>query len=441
MEKEELAPHVSEISRVLGNKVSEEEILKELETYLNLYRVSLETAKRSVVRKLGGDPNALIRGVRKRLVELTPTEQNVDVMVKVLSVNRKEIEASGEQKQILFGLVADESGTMPYTAWDAERHQFGSGDNLLIRHAYTKEWNGAPQLNLGNRATIEKVADDSVKLPEGMEPPQGTATYKVSDLKDGMNGVHIVVKILSLEQRKLETSNGPKTVFSGMAADGTGKVQYSAWHDFGLKKDDVVSIRGAYVKSWRGIPQLNFGERAEVASSKAIDLTDTDLAKPSRRTIDELERIGGAVDVLVAGIVVDVKKGSGLIFRCPQCNRLVQKGVCRLHGKVEGHADLRVKAVVDDGSGAITTVMNRDMTESLVGITLEQALKEAKDAMNPDVVKEKVDERLFAKPVEVRGNVTSDEYGLMMIVTEASIVVPEVRGEAASLLSELEASL
>ncbi len=36
MDKEELAPHVSEISRVLGNKVDEETIWKEMETYLNL---------------------------------------------------------------------------------------------------------------------------------------------------------------------------------------------------------------------------------------------------------------------------------------------------------------------------------------------------------------------------------------------------------------------
>ena len=71
MEKQELAPHVSEIARVLGNKIEESEIEKELDTYLNLYRVSLETAKRSVVRKLGGDPNALTKGVRKAIAENT----------------------------------------------------------------------------------------------------------------------------------------------------------------------------------------------------------------------------------------------------------------------------------------------------------------------------------------------------------------------------------
>ncbi|MCX6653167.1 MAG: hypothetical protein NT137_07455 [Methanomassiliicoccales archaeon] len=440
MEKEELAPHVAEISRVLGNKVDEKDIWKEMETYLNLYRVSLETAKRSVVRKLGGDPNALTRGVRKQLNDLTPAEQSVDVLVKVLSVNRKEIETSGETRQILYGIVADETGTMPYTAWDAERFQMNRGEAVLIRNAYTKEWNGSSQLNLGTRATIEQEEPDSVKLPEGMDAPSGPSICKVAELQEGMNNVHIVIKVLSAEQRKLETPNGPKTVFSGMAADETGKVQYSAWHDFGLKKDDVISIHGAYVKSWRGIPQLNFGERAEVARTKALALAEADLAKPKLRSLDEMERVGGAVDVLVSGIVVDIKKGSGLIFRCPQCNRLVQKGLCRLHAKVEGQPDLRIKAVVDDGFGALTAVMNRDITEALVGVRLDEALKEAKEAMNPEIAREQIEQRLFAKALEVRGNVTSDEYGLMMIVTEARILVPEVRAEASALLSELEAS-
>jgi ssDNA-binding replication factor A large subunit len=58
--------------------------------------------------------------------------------------------------------------------------------------------------------------------------------------------------------------------------------------------------------------------------------------------------------------------------------------------------------------------------------------------MNPEIVEEKIKDRMLGKPIEVRGNVTSDEYGLMMIVTEAELKVPEVRSEAASLLSELE---
>jgi len=49
--REELAPHVHDINRALGNKVSEQEIERELSSYLNVYRVSLDTAKRSIVKK------------------------------------------------------------------------------------------------------------------------------------------------------------------------------------------------------------------------------------------------------------------------------------------------------------------------------------------------------------------------------------------------------
>jgi len=439
MEKEELAPHVSEIARVLGNKIDEEQIYKELDTYLNLYRVSLETAKRSVVRKLGGDPNALTKGIRKPITEIGTSEQNVDLQVVVLSVNRKDIEQNGEVRSIIYGMVADETGTMPYTAWDADRFQLERGQAILIRNAYTKEWNGQAQLNLGNRASIEPQPQDSVRLPEGVDlPSYGPTVAKVLELMEGMNSVTISVKVLSVETRKIETPNGPRTVYSGMMADETGKVQFSAWHDFGLRKDETITIRGAYIRSWRGIPQLNFGERAEVRRVKLELPAGEDLAKPKLRDIDHLWSVGGAVDVLVAGVVVDVKKGSGLIFRCPQCNRLVLKNLCRVHGKVEGQPDLRIKAVVDDGIGALTAVLNKDITEELVGITLDQSLKEAREAMNPDVVRERIEERLLAKPIEVRGNVTSDDYGLMMIVTEAKLVVPEVRGWASKLLSEME---
>jgi replication factor A1 len=439
MEKEEIAPHVSEISRVLGNKVSEEQIEKELDTYLNLYRVSLETAKRSVVRKLGGDPNALSKGVQKKLSELSGSEQNVDILVRVMTANRKEIEQNGELRMLIYGIFADETGSMAYTAWDADRFPLERGQVLLVRNAYTKEWNGKPQLNLGTRATIESQPAESVRLPDGMDVPSyGPSTAKVAELVEGMNSVTITVKILSVETRKIESQEGAKTFFSGMLADETGRAQFSAWHDFNLKKDETVLIRGAYVRSWRGIPQLNFGERAEVSRVKSPFPADLDLSRPKPRGIAELENVGGAFDVLITGVVVDVKKGSGLIQRCPQCNRLVQNKLCRLHGKVEGQYDLRIKAVVDDGAGSITAVLNKDLTEALVGITLEQAIKEAREAMDPEVVKEKIEERLLAKPLEVRGNIISDDYGLMMIVSEARMFVPEVRAEAANLLSELE---
>ena len=54
-------------------------------------------------------------------------------------------------------------------------------------------------------------------------------------------------------------------------------------------------------------------------------------------------------DVSVAGNLVSVRPGSGIISRCPECNRVIQKGNCRVHGKVEGIWDMqdRLSYLVD----------------------------------------------------------------------------------------------
>jgi hypothetical protein len=48
-----------------------------------------------------------------------------------------------------------------------------------------------------------------------------------------------------------------------------------------------------------------------------------------------------------------------------------------------------------------------------------------------------MEDELLSMPIEVRGNVTSDDYGLMMFVNDARIVRKDVRGEAKVLLETL----
>src|SRR5207247_9271140 len=61
--KEELAPHVHDITRAIGNNVSEQEIERELSSYLHVYRVSLDTAKRSIVQQHDGHAASLARAI------------------------------------------------------------------------------------------------------------------------------------------------------------------------------------------------------------------------------------------------------------------------------------------------------------------------------------------------------------------------------------------
>ena len=442
--KEELAPHVHDITRVLGNKVSEQEIERELSSYLNVYRVSLDTAKRSIVKKHGGNPATLAVGVSKTLRDLNPGEQSVNLLVRIVSVNEKDVTVEGGTKRILYGILGDPSATMPFTAWEPLPIPIAKGDVVRVQNAYTKEYRGQVQVNFGVRTAVGKEAADALPefKPVGGQPYLGKPTpVRVVDLREGASNIAVTARILSVERREVEVDGAPKAVFSGVLADETGKSQFSAWKDFDLKEDEVLRIEGAYVKSWRGIPQISFDERATITRLKADLLPPAERLNVSPRMwIEDLAERGGGADVTVRGILIDLREGSGLVYRCPECRRVLRKGACRIHGEVKGAPDLRVKAVLDDGSGALTAVFDRELTEALLDKSLDACIAAAKEAMSTEIVRDELADILVAQPIEARGNVTSDDYGLMMIVDSAKILKVDVQTEAREMLEGLEGS-
>ncbi|MCK5414509.1 MAG: hypothetical protein KAJ35_03915 [Thermoplasmata archaeon] len=438
MSNEANAPHIDDIARVLGDNVDRDMIARELDEYLNVYRVPLGTAKESIVKKHGGNPQALEASVFRKLTDLRPDEPSVDLLVRVVAVNTKTITVDSNEKDIVYGILGDDTGTLQFTAWDAARFQYEKGNVLRIVSAYTKGWNDEVQVNLGDRAAITREEDGA--LPP---PPQGAAAVvggevKVSDLRAGMRGLDLTFRVLSVAPRQVNVKGEEKTVWSGSMADETGMIEFSSWHDFELDEGDVVHLQGGYIRTWRGVPQLSFDGRDDVEKLDADTLPGAeDLARETVVTIEELERRGGAHSVAVNGIMIEVREGSGLVFRCTECRRVVRKGTCSIHGRVENTADLRVKGVVDDGTGSLSVIMNREITEELLGKSLEECKTLAQETFDPEVVRDLLVDRLVARPVKVTGNVVSDDFGLMMIVRDVSDVKVDVKGEAEELLSGL----
>ena len=172
------------MARVLEGKATEEQMTKDLDNYLNVYRMSLEASKRHIVRKYGGDPNVLTKGSRKMIAQLGTSEQSVDILVKVMSSNTRDIDVDGRSKPIQFGTLADESGSVPFTVWDTPKMDLKVGEVYLIRNAYTKEWSGQPKLNLGNRASVEVQDNDSVHVQEGTPISSSSGQYSApQDMK------------------------------------------------------------------------------------------------------------------------------------------------------------------------------------------------------------------------------------------------------------------
>ena len=128
-----------------------------------------------------------------------------------------------------------------------------------------------------------------------------------------------------------------------MLADQSGKIAFTAWSDFNLKEGEVIRISGAYIRSWRGVPKINFDERMELERLSDDYLPTIDELNSEMVTqIDRILEIGGGMDVAVEGFILDIKDGSGLIARCPECKRVLRDGECMVHGTQDGVADLRV---------------------------------------------------------------------------------------------------
>ncbi len=246
----------------------------------------------------------------------------------------------------------------------------------------------------------------------------------ISELRDGMFRVGTVAKIMSIEERTY-TRNGEESKFySGLLGDASGKIQFTAWFDFGLKEGDVIRISNAYTKSWRSMPQLNLSENAEVKKLEdGGELSEAGaLQEPKKYRIEEIMERGGTFDAFVEGDILEIKSRSGLIMRCTECNRVLQKGACVVHGKVEGNRDLRVKAVIDDGTGSATAVINRDLTEKILDMDLDACTALAQERMDTEVIFDKLEEGLLAMPVKLRGNVLSDDYGLTVIASDFEFI-------------------
>jgi replication factor A1 len=432
--KDDIESHIDDILNALSGiekEVTRKEVEKELNRFME-YGVPIDQAKQTLIKKFGGIAVITSSGrtsERTLISDLKSNDRSVNLLCRVISINPKEVSIKGDTRKIFYGIVGDESGTVPFTVWSGE-FDFEKGDVVEISNAYTREWQGGIRLNLGDRVKVEKTDKD--KLPEiAFEPKK----VKVNELHPGIGTVDVVAKIVDVTERKTEVGGVTKKVFSGTLADETGKAQFTSWHDFKFKEGDVLQIIGGYVKSWKGIPQLTFDEKASVKKLDKNKIQKKDL-QTSKMPIYSLIEKRGAVDVEIEGTIVEIRPGSGVITRCPECSRSLQNNECTVHGKVNGKLDLRLKLVIDDGTGSVNSVLNKDLSEKILGKTLDECKK-----IDENELFNEMNKTIFARRVSIRGNALGDEFGTSIIAKEVKLVDIDIKEEAEILYKELETLL
>ncbi len=420
---EDISPHLEEIKRALGEGVVEEKILSDLKILLFEYNVPVEEAKRTIIKKYGGFTRQVIA---KKLKDLTAKDRNVEVLVKILDIGSKNVKTGKGEKTIFSGLIGDETKAMRFTAW--RDFNIKKGDVVKISNAYVREFKGTMELNFGERAMVEKMPNH---LPQLTPVSQHPVVKKLAEVKEGDRNITVVGKVLEVKQQELSVKQNKKIIITGIIADETSKLPFTSWvPEAGIVKDAILKLENVYVKKFQGLPAININEGTIIVRIPDLELG---ISKEITR-LEEVVSREGAFDVTVEGDILSIRPESGLIQRCPSCNRVIQKNICRTHGKVEGRYDMRIKATLDDGTGAIIVVLNREETEKLYGQSLEKCREIAVSALSIEVIEEDIKRKFTGKRLAVRGNASRTEYGIMLVAKEAWIPSVNIEEKARFLL-------
>jgi replication factor A1 len=423
----ELDDHAEELASDLG--VDKEEVKSDLENLVS-YSVPMDEAKQSLRRKYGDGSSGGGGGAPPAvdIADVDPDDSNVTVTATVLTVGKRPIYYRGEEHVIFEGRLADESGEISYTAW--EDFALEPGETLQIGNAGVREWEGSPELNLGESTDVERV-DEALAIDAEIG---GNA--HLADLSPGDRGVNVEVQVVECEAKTIDGRDGETEILSGTVADESARLPFTDWEPrAGLEAGASVRIENAYVREFRGVPSVNLSEFSTLETlTEGVEARD----EPEQMAIRDAVDRGGAYDVALVGSVIAIRDGSGLIERCPECGRVIQKGQCRSHGEVDGEDDLRTKAILDDGTGTVTVVLGDELTAQVYGGGLEAAREHARDAMDQSVVAESIAEDVVGHEYRVRGSLSVDEYGANLDATDFARSDDDPAQRAADLLAEVD---
>ena len=189
----------------------------------------------------------------------------------------------------------------------------------------------------------------------------------------------------------------------GLLGDSSGTLKFTKW-----AKSDLPTLEEGQVYRFGNLVTDEYEGRYSVKLNRTTSIEPLD---------EDLEV--GDDDVEIEGALVDVQSGSGLIKRCPEddCTRVLQNGRCTEHGEVEGAFDLRIKGVLDDGEQVYEVLFDKDATEALTGISIEEAKDMAMDALDTTVVADEMRDIVLGRYYRVVGP-TFNRYVLAETVEE-----------------------
>jgi replication factor A1 len=288
------------------------------------------------------------------------------------------------------GIVADATGAMRFVVWaKANAPRLSIGSWYRFESVVVDEYKGSPNLKVHSGTTIKEVTCETPLIPE---------TVPIKDLTPGIGSVR--AKFI----QEWEASHD-RMLQSGLLGDESGTVKFVIWKEEGKERlvpGTVYSVYYALVDEYQGRTSLNLTTATILPEEGDIPVS------------------GG--EGVFSGALVHIAPGSGLIKRCPVegCNRVLSRqNYCPVHEIQPGFLyDLRIKGWLDNGRETREILVQREVTEQLTGIPMNEAKELAEN--NPLGMEEvflRVRERILGRYLTCKGR----EIDQRILVSECGL--------------------
>lgn len=327
---------------------------------------------------------------------------------------------------IFRGRISDSSGSVGFLSWVP--FEFESGSLIKMENISVRKFRETPEINISNDAKLELYIDNS--FPQ-MEDLVHTTESNISDLRNGMRDIKITVQINSWSQRKFTSEDGTERIVrSGDVIDPSGRCRLTAWCDFNPNSGDFVELSGSRVQFWQGSPDLVIDDLNQVKSLssppwKAINPEDHWV----HVDLNDLVSGGSRRGIKTIGNIVSIRQDSGIIFRCPECRRVLRDDICSEHGSVQGQEDLRLRFVIDNGINNASLLLSKEPSEDFLSTKFED-IKEQISISGKDHFISSLRNMLFSKKVEIQGRALVDNQGTMILAEKMSTFDHDMNKEA-----------
>ena len=349
--------------------------------------------------------------MKVKIGDIKEPASSIELVGKIVSLKEAKSNRNGSESVYHYGILGDETGTIPFTAWNLPS-SIREGDVVELKNCTSRIYNDRIRITIGSNTEVV------LRPEEQMEVKRIYKEYRIKDLTTSDPYVTVSGIVRGVSERETEIRGEKVRLFNAFLDDGTASIRLSS---FGVpvSEGEQIKITGGKVSEFNGRISLTMGQKT------AVEKTRVNLDNESRQHLlwDMVSPVG---NVSFTGIPVNIGDRSGVVDKCSVCGKFMGDSGCADHPGAATVKDVSCYFTLEDGTGSISCFMDGDVLKAYAGI--EGNI----EALDPVEVRQSILKSLESNVVKVEGNMSQKGESFRLKVLAIS------RAEDSDVTAELQ---